>query len=547
MNYQHYKKSYFHIPNFKRTWPEKEITHAPVWVSVDLRDGNQALLSPMTLAEKVEFFKCLVDVGFKEIEVGFPAASDTEYSFVRYLIDNDLIPDDVSIQVLTQSRPHIIKRTVEAIAGAKNVIVHLYNSTSFLQREVVFGNTRQETIQLALEGFQQLKELLKDNPNHIRYEYSPESFTCTEMDFAIEICNAVIDELKPGPNHKLIINLPSTIEVSTPNIYADQIEYVSERLNRQSSIILSVHAHNDRGTGVASSELALLAGAQRVEGTLFGNGERTGNADLVVIALNLMSVGIDPKLELSDIDRLIHIYKKFNKLPIHPRHPYVGEFAYTAFSGSHQDAIRKSMDYAQRTNAEFWENPYITIDPKDINRTYEPIMINSQSGKGGIGYVLETKFGYMLPKALLQDFTSAVKSLSDRKHAVLEPDEIYEAFRREYINRSDNIELLEYHIHAIGSESEITAKMKIYGETKELKAVGNGPLDALCLAIRPEINHKFEIATYSEHALDGKSSSRAVTYIALSDNDGTVTWGAGVHPNINTSSLYALVSALNRM
>lgn len=547
MNYQHYKKSYFKIPDFKRTWPEREITHAPVWASVDLRDGNQALLSPMTLAEKVAFFKCLVDVGFKEIEVGFPAASETEYSFVRYLIDNGLIPSDVTIQVLTQSRPHIIQKTVEAVKGAKNVIIHLYNSTSFMQREVVFGNTKEETIELALEGFRQLKDLEKDNPCNVRYEYSPESFTCTEMDFAVEICNAVIEELAPTPDKKLIINLPSTIEVSTPNVYADQIEYVNLHLKRRDSIILSVHAHNDRGTGVAATELALLAGAQRVEGTLFGNGERTGNADIVVVALNLMSVGIDPKLELSDIDRLLQIYKKFNKLPIHPRHPYVGEFAYTAFSGSHQDAIRKSMDFARRTNAKYWENPYITIDPNDINRTYEPIMINSQSGKGGIGYILETKFGYVLPKALLEDFTSTVKSLSDRKHAVLEPDEIYQAFKQEYINRKDNIELLEYHVKAVGNESEISAEMKLFGETKTITAVGNGPLDALCSAIRPELNRKFEIATYSEHALDGKSSSRAVTYIAISSNDGTVTWGAGVHPNINTSSLYALVSALNRM
>ncbi len=544
VNYKKYQKLYFDVPPFNRTWPKNQITAAPAWCSVDLRDGNQALFSPMTLEEKVAFFKLLVSIGFKEIEVGFPAASETEYQFTRYLIENDLIPEDVTIQVLTQSREHIIKKTVEALDGAKNAIIHLYNSTSALQRRVVFHMSKPEIIQLAVDGVRLIKKYAGDR---FSYEYSPESFSCTEMDFAAEICNAVIREFAPTPEKKLIINLPTSVEVSTPNIFADQVEYMSQHLIDRDNVILSVHTHNDRGTGVAASELALLAGAQRVEGTLFGNGERTGNADLAVIALNMFSVGIDPKLRLDNLEEIISAYKRFNKLPIHPRHPYAGELAYTAFSGSHQDAIKKAMDYCEKSDSSYWQNPYLTIDPADLHRVYEPIQINSQSGKGGLNYVLENKFGLTVPKALLQEFSALIKTVSDDRHTVLEPDEVYDIFTRHYVNLKDKAELLEYHFKLAGEEAHLDASVKLSGKTCVLSAQGNGPLDALSNALRKETGKKFEIISYNEHALEGSSSSKAATYIALNDQVGNVYWGIGIHPNINTSSVLALLSAFGKM
>ncbi|MBQ3226838.1 MAG: 2-isopropylmalate synthase, partial [Clostridia bacterium] len=525
----------------------REITSAPTWCSVDLRDGNQALFSPMMLEEKVEFFNFLVDLGFKEIEIGFPAASETEYQFTRHLIENNLIPDDVTIQVLTQSREHIIRKTVEAIKGAKNVIIHFYNSTSELQRRVVFHMEKQEIIDLAISGAKLLKELEEELDGNIRYEYSPESFTCTEMEFAAEICNAVIDELEPSPDKKLIINLPSTIEVSTPNIFADQIEYMSNHLKRRDAISISVHAHNDRGTGVAATELALLAGADRVEGTLFGNGERTGNADIVVIALNMFSMGIDPKLELGNITKIAEVFKKFNKLPIHPRQPYAGQYAYTAFSGSHQDAIKKSMDYYKSHDAAHWQNPYLPIDPSDLQRNYEPIQINSQSGKGGVDYIMETKFGYSVPKQMLQHFSSIIKRLSDDKHTVMEPQEIYEAFKKEYVNLDARVKLNNYTFHVDGEKANMTAKLSVHGVEHEISKSGNGPLDAMTNILREATGRQVEIVSYTEHALEGSSTSKAVSYIALSNPNGEVYWGAGVHENINTSSILALFSAMNKM
>lgn len=544
MNYQKYHKLYFDVPPFARTWPGKQITSAPRWCSVDLRDGNQALFSPMTLEEKVAFFKLLVKIGFKEIEVGFPAASETEYQFTRYLIENDLIPEDVTIQVLTQSRDHIIKKTVEALEGAHHAIIHLYNSTSALQREVVFRKSREEIIQLAVDGVHMIQKYADDR---FSYEYSPESFSCTEMDFAAEICNAVIREFAPTPEKKLIINLPTSVEVSTPNIYADQVEYMSQHLERRDSVIVSVHTHNDRGTGVASSELALLAGAQRVEGTLFGNGERTGNADIAVIALNMFSVGIDPQLNLDNLEEIIDAYKKFNKLPIHPRHPYAGAMAYTAFSGSHQDAIKKAMDYCETHKQPYWQNPYLTIDPTDLNRVYEPILINSQSGKGGLSYVLETKFGLTVPKALLQEFSATIKIVSDGKHTVLEPEEIYDIFEKYYVNLKDKAELVDYHFKLAGEEAHLDANVKLCGKTRMLSAQGNGPLDALSNALRAETGKAFEIVFYNEHALEGSSSSKAATYIAINDTQGNMYWGVGIHPNINTSSVLALLSAFGKL
>ena len=547
MNYEKYHRAYFPVPIKERSWPDKEITSAPVWCSVDLRDGNQALFSPMTLEEKVAFFQFLTDLGFKEIEIGFPAASETEYQFTRYLIENDLIPDDVTVQVLTQSREHIIKKTVEALRGAKNAIIHLYNSTSALQREVVFHKDKQEIIDLAVQGVKWLKEMEPELGGNIRYEYSPESFTCTEMEFAAEICNAVIDAFAPTEDNKLIINLPSTIEVSTANVFADQIEYMSTHLKKRECLSISVHAHNDRGTGVAATELALLAGADRVEGTLFGNGERTGNADIVVIALNLFSMGIDPKLELGDITEVIRAYKKFNKLPIHPRHPYAGELAYTAFSGSHQDAIKKSMDYFGKHESKYWHNPYLPIDPSDLNRAYEPIQINSQSGKGGLSYIMENKFGYCVPKQMIQHFSSKIKILSDQKHTVMEPEEIFDVFQQEYINLDDKIKLLDYTFSAEGGAAKITAKIQIDGTHKELSQTGNGPLDAMTNVLREATGRKVEIISYNEHALEGRSASKAVSYIALSNETGDLFWGAGVHENINTSSILALISAMNKI
>lgn len=547
MNYQKYHRAYFPVPVGERSWPDREITEAPVWCSVDLRDGNQALFSPMTLEEKVDFFRFLVDLGFKEIEIGFPAASETEYQFTRHLIENHLIPDDVTIQVLTQSRQHIIKKTVESLRGVKNAIIHLYNSTSELQRRVVFKMDKQEIIDLAVQGANWIKEMEKELTGNIRYEYSPESFTCTEMEYAAEICNAVIDAFEPTPENKLIINLPSTIEVSTVNVFADQIEYMSRHLKKRDCVSISVHAHNDRGTGVAATEMALLAGADRVEGTLFGNGERTGNADIVVIALNMFSMGIDPKLELGDITKIMRVFKRFNKLPIHPRHPYAGEFAYTAFSGSHQDAIKKSMDYYKEHDAKYWQNPYLPIDPSDISRVYEPIQINSQSGKGGLSYVLENKFGYSVPKQMIQHFSSIIKVLTDQKHTVMEPNEIFEAFRKEYINLSDKAKLLDYTFTVDGERAKMTAKVSVRSAVSEITKTGNGPLDAMTGVLREATGQKVEIVSYTEHALEGSSASRAVSYIALSNATGDIFWGAGVHENINTSSILALFSAMNKM
>lgn len=544
MNCQKYKKAYHKVPLTERDWPKNEITKAPIWCSVDLRDGNQALYSPMTTNEKIEFFKFLVKLGFKEIEVGFPAASNTEYEFVRRLIDEDLIPDDVSIQVLTQAREHIIRRTVEAVEGAKNAIVHIYNSTSTLQRRVVFGKSKEEILKLAVDGAALLRRLTKDNKN-IRYEYSPESFTGTESEYALEVCNAVLEELEPSPENKVIINLPSTIEVATANVYADQVEYIHKNINHRENVIISLHAHNDRGTGIASTELAMLAGADRVEGTLFGNGERTGNADIITMALNLFCQGIDPKLNIENIDEIVHVYERYNRLPIHPRHPYAGEMAYVAFSGSHQDAIKKSMTAYAANGEKLWENPYLTIDPTDLNRKYEPILINSQSGKGGVSYVMETKFGYELPRDMLIEFSHLITDLSDKKHTVMQPEEIFAAFTENYVNIAAPLAIESYHCSFKNGLTDISADIKVKDTYSVLNASGNGPLNALCAALTDHFGRHFEITAYVEHALEKSSSSQAVSYISIKDGDNTY-WGAGIDANINTSSIYALVSAVNK-
>ncbi len=547
MNYQKYVKMYHPVPLENREWPEKEITHAPVWCSVDLRDGNQALYSPMTIDEKIEFFQFLVKLGFKEIEVGFPAASHTEFDFIRRLIDENLIPDDVTIQVLTQAREHIIKKTIEALKGAKNAIVHLYNSTSTLQRRVVFHKSKEEIKQLAVDGAKLVVSLVEGSlDGNIRYEYSPESFTCTEPEYAAEVTNAVLDVFKPSPDNKVIVNLPSTIEVATANVYADQIEYMCKHLNNRENLVISLHAHNDRGTGVASTELALLAGADRVEGTLFGNGERTGNTDIVTVALNMFSQGIDPKLNLDNIDEVIAIFEKCNKMPIHPRHPYAGDMAYVAFSGSHQDAIKKSFDLFEKEGSKTWANPYLTIDPSDIGRKYEPILINSQSGKGGVSYIMENKYGYVLPKPMLAELAGTINDMSDAKHTVLDNHEIHQAFKDIYLNICSPIKLSCYHSALSENHTHLDATTEYRGKIITINGVGNGPLDALCNGLREQLGSDFEICNYTEHALERSSASKAAAYIAIKSGDN-VFWGVGVDANINSASIYALISAVNRM
>ncbi|HIW48248.1 MAG TPA: 2-isopropylmalate synthase [Firmicutes bacterium] len=548
MNYQKYRPyPTMNMPN--RKWPNKVITEAPIWCSVDLRDGNQALEIPMSLEEKLEFFNFLVKIGFKQIEIGFPAASDTEYEFARTLIENDLIPDDVVVQVLTQSRPHIIKKTFQALKGAKKAIVHLYNSTSTLQRDVVFGNSMEQTTALAVAGAELLLEEAEKIPEtEFFFEYSPESYTGTEMDYAIEICNAVIDVIQPTPEKKMIINLPSTVEMATPNVYADQIEYCGERLKRRDSVILSLHAHNDRGTAVAATELALMAGAQRVEGTLFGNGERTGNTDIMTVALNIFSQGMDPKLDFSHIDEAVAMYEKSTRMEVHPRHPYAGALVYTAFSGSHQDAIRKGME-RMKEHPDHWEVPYLPIDPKDVGRTYAPIVrINSQSGKGGVAFVLEQNYGLYLPKAFQQDFSYVVTGYSDHKHKDVAPNVIREIFYENYVDLRTPISIESY--REVSNENggvAVEAQILDHGQAMTIYGKGNGVIDAFAHALEVALDMKFEIVDYREHSLEYGKKARAISYVQISDNQGHIAFGAGTSSNIIKSSLRAVVSAVNKI
>ena len=548
MNYQKYRPyPTMNMPN--RKWPNKVITEAPIWCSVDLRDGKQALETPMSLEEKLAFFNFLVKIGFKQIEIGFPAASDTEYEFARTLIENDLIPDDVVVQVLTQSRPHIIKKTFQALKGAKKAIVHLYNSTSTLQRDVVFGNSMEQTTALAVAGAELLLEEAEKIPEtEFFFEYSPESYTGTEMDYAIEICNAVIDVIQPTPEKKMIINLPSTVEMATPNVYADQIEYCGERLKRRDSVILSLHAHNDRGTAVAATELALMAGAQRVEGTLFGNGERTGNTDIMTVALNIFSQGMDPKLDFSHIDEAVAMYEKSTRMEVHPRHPYAGALVYTAFSGSHQDAIRKGME-RMKEHPDHWEVPYLPIDPKDVGRTYAPIVrINSQSGKGGVAFVLEQNYGLYLPKAFQQDFSYVVTGYSDHKHKDVAPNVIREIFYENYVDLRTPISIESY--REVSNENggvAVEAQILDHGQAMTIYGKGNGVIDAFAHALEVALDMKFEIVDYREHSLEYGKKARAISYVQISDNQGHIAFGAGTSSNIIKSSLRAVVSAVNKI
>ena len=545
MNYQKYRPyPPMDMPN--RKWPGRVIKHAPIWCSVDLRDGNQALEIPMSLEEKIEFFKFLVKTGFKEIEIGFPAASDTEFAFTRYLIDNDLIPDDVNIQVLTQSRPHIIKKTFEALKGAKRAIVHLYNSTSTLQRDVVFHNSMEATIELAVSGAKLVQEYAKEQPEtDFTFEYSPESFTGTEMPFAVEICNAVLDIWKPTAEKKVIINLPSTVEMATANVYADQIEYCCDNLKYRDNVIVSLHAHNDRGCAVAATELALMAGADRVEGTLFGNGERTGNTDVACVALNIFSQGIDPELDFSHIDDAVEMFEKSTRMYIPPRHPYAGSLVYTAFSGSHQDAIRKGME-AMKSHPERWEVPYLAIDPKDVGRSYDPIVrINSQSGKGGVAFILEQNFGLYLPKAMQQNLSYVITGISDRKHRDLTPDDIKGVFEAEYVDIREPIKLVYYRQATVDNVVQNRTQMLVNGSDVEIAGEGNGVIDAFCHALETEFDIKLEVVNYSEHSMEYGTKARAISYIQILIN-GEEYFGAGTSSDITKSSYRAIVSAVNK-
>ena len=538
----------------EREWPGKEIEKAPVWCSVDLRDGNQALIDPMVVDEKVEFFEYLVKLGFKEIEVGFPAASQIEFDFLRHLIERKLIPDDVKVQVLTQCREELLDKTFASIEGCSQAIVHIYNSTSTLQRDVVFGKSREEIIQIAVDGTRMVKERAAKFPGKIILEYSPESFTGTELDFALEICTAVQREWGPTAENPMIINLPSTVEMNTPNVYADQIEWMNKHFENRESIILSVHPHNDRGTGVASAELALLAGADRVEGTLFGNGERTGNVDILNIAYNMFSQGVDPKLAIEHINESIEIYERCCKIPIHPRHPYAGKLVFTAFSGSHQDAINKGIHALKERGSAIWQVPYLPIDPADIGREYEPIVrINSQSGKGGVAFIMDTYFGFKLPKSMHREFAAVIQKISERQGEVA-PTQIMDAFREEYLNKKEPIHFRKLHVEDLGDKEDKafdTSVVVTYtnaGVEKEFTAVGNGPLDAVLRGLKQELHCDVKILDYQEHALQSGEGSQAAAYIHLLDADtGRVTYGVGVSSNITRASVRGVFSAITRL
>lgn len=552
MNFKRYKR--VPVINYtEREWPNKQIEKAPIWCSVDLRDGNQALIEPMVVEEKIEFFNMLVKLGFKEIEVGFPSASQIEFDFLRQLVDRKLIPDDVTIQVLVQCREHLLKRTFEALHGIKKAIVHIYNSTSTLQRDVVFNMNRDEIKQIAIEGTKLVKEYAKDFPGKIMLEYSPESFTGTELDFALDICTAVQDIWEPTVDNKIIFNLPSTVEMTTPNVYADQIEWMHRNFKNRESIILSVHPHNDRGTGVAGAELTLLAGADRVEGTLFGNGERTGNVDILNIAYNMFSQGINPELNLENVNEIIELYERCCKIPVHVRHPYAGKLVFTAFSGSHQDAINKGVRALHERKSAIWEVPYLPIDPSDIGRRYEPIVrINSQSGKGGVAFIMETYFGYKLPKGMHKEFADIIQKISEKQGEVA-PESIMEEFKLNYLDKKEPLHFRKCKFDDL-SESDtpydtlVTVVYTNNGVENVFEATGNGPIDAVQRGLQKELNLSFRVLDYSEHALGEGANAQAAAYIHLLDNNtGKVVFGVGVSSNITRASIRAIFSALNRL
>ena len=536
MNYKRYQR--VPVMNYpEREWPNKEIQKAPIWCSVDLRDGNQALVEPMVVEEKIEMFNMLVQMGFKEIEIGFPAASQIEFDFLRQLVERRLIPDDVTVQVLTQCRDHLLKRTFESIQGIPKAVVHIYNSTSTLQRDVVFH---------------MVKKYMEDYDGKVILEYSPESFTGTEMDYALDICNAVQRAWGPTPDNKMIINLPSTVEMTTPNVFADQIEWMSKHLENRESIVLSVHPHNDRGTGVAAAELAMLAGADRVEGTLFGNGERTGNVDILTIAYNMFSQGIDPELEIGDIKKIAEVYERCTKMHIDPRHPYAGKLVFTAFSGSHQDAINKGMHALMERKSEIWQVPYLPIDPSDIGREYEPVVrINSQSGKGGVAFVMDSFFGFKLPRGMHKEFADVIQKIAEKQGEVA-PEQIMEEFRIEYLDRKEPYHFRKCKITDFESGDQFTTVSVVtysdHGETKQFEGVGNGPIDAVKRGLEEELGISIKVLDYSEHALTSGSGAQAASYIHLMDQKtGKVTYGVGISSNITRASLRGIFSAVNRL
>ena len=538
-----------------RTWPGKTITSPPTWCSVDLRDGNQALIQPMSHEKKLEMFRLLLKIGFKEIEVGFPSAAEVEYEFTRTLIEQNLIPDDVWIQVLTPARESLIKKTFESVKGVRQAIIHLYNSTSTLQRRAVFQMSKKEIVELAVFGAKCIREEAARYPEtQFIYEYSPESFTGTELEFALEICEAVKDVWQPDPENKMIINLPATVEMSSPNIYADQIEWFCNTVSDRDSVVMSLHAHNDRGCAVAATELALMAGGERVEGTLFGNGERTGNVDIVTLALNMFTQGVDPVLDIENINELIDVYERVTRLVVHQRQPYAGELVYTAFSGSHQDAINKGMDQYESSEHAVWEVPYLPIDPSDLGRTYESVIrINSQSGKGGVAYVLDKDFGFKMPKDMHPEVGKIIQVVSEIEGRELRHEEIYQAFHDEYLVSDSPYDLKDFHVnkrHIAASKSDSFADVEttllINGEEKTIAATGNGPLDAFCTALKSNVTGPFRLRNYHEHALSGGSSSRAAAYIEIEYPDGAVKWGVAIDTDIIIASVKAVLSSLNR-
>ncbi len=554
MPYQKYKP-YPAVDIPDRTWPSRTITKAPAWCSVDLRDGNQALVIPMSVAEKLELFNLLVDIGFKEIEVGFPSASQVEYDFIRLLIEGNHIPDDVTIQVLTQAREHLIKRTVQSLQGAKRVVIHMYNSTSELQRRVVFRMDKDEIRKLAKEGAKLIKEEAAKLPGtDIVYEYTPESFSGTEPEFALEICEAVAAVWRPVTKNRIILNLPATVEMSTPNVYADRIEWFCRNVGDRANTIVSVHAHNDRGTAVAATELAMLAGADRVEGTLFGNGERTGNVDIVTLGMNLFSQGIDPKLDFRRMDRIVEVSERCTRMPVSSRQPYAGELVYTAFSGSHQDAINKGLKVRAAEGGPIWEVPYLPIDPADVGRTYEGVIrINSQSGKGGVAYVMEKEYGFSLPREMHPEFGRIIQTVSEKTGGELSPELIWNIFNTEYLRNSgplvfQSCTVIDQQVDGNGgpTTAEIRAVIELDHREIVISGRGNGPIDAFSSAIKRETGLDFRILSYHEHALEQGSDSHAVAYIRIQDSERATWFGAGVDTSIDRASFKALISALNR-
>ncbi len=547
-NYEKYQRGYFLPPEECYDWVKKDyIEKPPIWCSVDLRDGNQALIEPMSLDEKIEFYKMLLEVGFKEIEVGFPAASDTEYLFLRTLIDNHMIPEDVTIQVLTQAREHIIRKTFEAIKGAPKVVVHLYNSTSLAQREQVFRKSKEEIKQIAVDGAKLLEELAKEVEGNITFEYSPESFHGTEVEYALEVCNAVLDVWQPRPERKIIVNIPATVETAMPHVFASQIEYMSKHLKYRDNVILSVHPHNDRGCGVADTELSVLAGADRVEGTLFGNGERTGNVDLVTVAMNMYSYGVDPGLDFSNMTSIAARYERLTRMQVHDRQPYGGSLVFTAFSGSHQDAIAKGMAYREEQERDHWTVPYLPIDPKDVGRTYDAdvIRINSQSGKGGVNYILKQNYGISLPEKMREDMGYTAKSISDHEHKELTPEWIYQIFYDRYIGIREVFEITDCHyVQKKGIMAIVTIEQD--GRSVDVNGQGNGRLDAVSNALKNHFGIDYELVDYEEHSLTKGSTSKAVSYVSVMKDD-TTYWGVGIDEDIIKSSMKALEISVNKV